>query len=263
MAKTKSNDPLDRFPKAPSQIKNRLISANFGFPGCGKTRWALGGPAPVVLLSLNNGYEGIIEDLQATKDIRVKDYEWLPDPDSGTLQADAQGIMEQFMEDYEVAIQCARTVIIDLESELWEVGRYAQFGAPSDNPKDFAPLNQKFRRIVNMAKATDVNLILLQAMKERWQPRVNKSSGKMGAASTDLYERWGFKELEGLVHVNIEHRRVKVPGESSRFEIELGKSRGPGSRDVQDHTFTVTDPDTGFLELALQMYPDSSPEDWQ
>ena len=262
MAKTVS-DPLARFPKADAAVKNRIIAGSYGFPGCGKTAWWLGAPGPIVLLSFNKGYEGVIEQFQDLKDIRVVDYDWVYNPDAEGMQDDAEAIITQFYSDYELAIQHARTVIVDLESELWEVARYAEFGAPADNPRNFDKLNSRMRRLVNMAKATDVNLGMLQAMKERYNKQTNKNTGAKGFAASGEFERWGFKELEGLVHQNIEHRRVKVDGGQTRFEIEVGKARGPGSRDVQDQTFEVKDPKMGFMEFALQLFPDSDVSNWE
>lgn len=258
----RNSNPLDRFDLASDAPKNRIISANWGFPGCGKNYFAFGAPGPIVLLDFNRGYEGVVEQFQFQKDIRIKSYNWLPGGDDAESQDLAVEIRTEFEADYEVALEHARTVIIDLESELWEVYRYAEFGAPSDNPKDFAQLNQRYRKLINMAKATNINLIMLQGMKEAWVKKVNTKTGAQGATSSDKYERWGFKELEGLVHVNIEHRRVKVAGESSRFEIEVGKSRGPGSMSVQDQTFVV-DESFGFKDFAQLVFPDSEEGDWE
>lgn len=243
----------DRFVKADQDVKNRIIAASFGENGTGKTSFWLGAPGPIVVFSIDQGLEGVIEKYQNSKDIYVKQIEWAP---TETLdQSDAITLRDGFEEDFEYTLKetDARTILIDKESDLWELYRYAEFGAPKDAPLNYPALNQRYRRMVNLPKAYGVNFGLIQGMKDAWVPKVNPKTGAQGAASSGDRKRWGFKELQDLVHINIEHTRV-----DGEFGIAVGKSRGPGSASVQDKTFL----DCAFIDFAQMVFPDSEESDW-
>lgn len=244
----------DRFVKADAGIKNRIIAASFGENGTGKTSFWLGAPGPIIIFSIDQGLEGVVEKYQDAKDIYVKQIEWAPT--EKLVQEDAIALRDSFEADFEHALQDtdARTILIDKESDLWELYRYAEFGEPKDAPLNYPALNQRYRRLVNLPKAYDVNFGLIQGMKDAWVPKVNPKTGAQGAAASGDRKRWGFKELQDLVHINIEHTR-----QDGEFAISVGKSRGPGSASVQDKTFL----DFAFADFAQLVFPDSSEEDWQ
>lgn len=253
------SSPFSRFQKADQPTKNRIIGASFGMPGTGKTSFWLGAPGPIILFSFDKGLEGVVEKFQDTKDIYVAEYDWSPTEDLD--QEEAITLRDKFTEDFEHAIEVARTVLIDKETDLWELFRYAEFGAPKDAPLNYPALNQRYRRLINLPKSTDINFGITQGMKERWVKKVNARTGAQGAAASGEFERAGFKEIEGLMHVNLFHERKRnpEPNKPSVFTFEVGKSRGPGAPDVQDQTFE----NLSFVDFAQLVFPDSTEEDWQ
>jgi len=250
----KAVDKFARFVKADQDVKNRLIWASVGAPGSGKTHFALTAPAPIVVFSMDRGLEGVVEPFQKKKDIYVAEYDWSPTEDLD--QQVAIDLRDKFIEDFEDAVQNARTVIWDKETDIWEMFRYAEFGAPNDSPRNYPALNQRYRRLINMAKASDINFGCLQGMKAEWASKVNKKTGAQGAAATGAMIRAGFGELEGLVHVDLFHRYDKAEKD---YIIEVGKSRGPGGFEVQGETLS----NVTFAELAQMVFPDSTDEDWE
>lgn len=248
----KSPSVWSGYVQATSALKQRIIAASFGEVGTGKTTFWLGAPSPIVIFSLDQGLEGVVEEYAGTKEIYVKEYDW--NPSAEDAQAEAETLRDQFVTDYEHALQHARTVLVDKETDLWEVFRYAEFGAPTTAPKDFAPLNQRYRRLVNMAKATDINLGFVQGMKDKWESVVNAKSGREQGKPSGNRKRVGFSELDGLVHINIEH--VRTGGE---FRLRIGKARGPGGRDLQDQEL----PAQTFGEFAQLVFPESQASDWE
>lgn len=254
-----------RFVKAGTDVRHRIIAASFGEVGTGKTTWWLGAPAPIFIQSFDRGLEGVVEGIAADKDIRVAEYE-LMNPDGTELDQD-RGIevRDQFEEDYLYALKHARTIVWDKETDVYDCFKYAEqgsvYGDSGTKPLDWDKLHGRLRRLINAAKATDVNFGLIQAMKNDWKKGgTNANTGKRGIVSTGDRVRKGMADVESLVHINIEH--VRVPGgegEPSKFLIRVGKSRGPGSKDVQDQEFeNVT-----FSEFAQLVFPDSSPEEWE
>lgn len=256
MAKT---GPFAQFTKANQPVSPRLIGLSIGEVGTGKTHFWLGAPGPIVVFSFDRGLEGVVEQFQDEKDIYVSEYAWSPvnsddDEEMDAMQDEAKKIRDKFIGDFEYAIQHARTVIIDKETDLWELFRYAEFGRPSDSPLDYPKLNSRYRRVMNMPKDTDINFGCIEGMKDEWGSRINPKNGKEQGRRTGARIRWGFSELDGLVHVTLAHTR-----ENGQFAIEVGKARGPGGQQVQDQKFEGL----SFAEFAMLVFPGTSEEDWQ
>ncbi len=257
---SKVSSPFDRYIKAEGEAMQRIIAASYGEVGTRKSSFWFEAPGPIVVFSFDRGTEGVIEQYQELKDIYVKEYEWSPTEELS--QNDAVSLRDEFTDDFEHAIMNARTVVIDKENDLWELFRYAEFGAPNDSPRNYPALNQRYRRIINLPKSLDINFGLIQGMKDEWGEKINKKTGARGAASTGRRIRQGFGEIEGLVHINIQHRREREEAEDgtpeTHFYIDIGKARGPGSRQVQDQTFGALT----FAEFATLVFPDTEESDW-
>ena len=250
---------FEGFTKATNKVKQRIIAASFGEVGTLKTSFWLSAPGPIALFSLDQGLEGVIEPFQEEKDIWVKEYEW--NPTDELSQQEAIDLRDEFIRNFEYAVQNARTVVIDKETQLWELFRYAEFGAPNDAPKNYPQLYQRYRRLVNMPKAFDINFGLIQGMRTPWEPKINRKTGAQGAVKTDQRVRKGMDEVDELVHVNIEHFLGPVVGsedEGNQFQMRIGKARGPGGRDIQNSTL----PAMTFPEFAQLVFPGTDESDW-
>lgn len=255
----KSSNPLDRFPRAEASSKQRLIGLSIGEVGSRKTSFWLEGPAPVVLFSFDHGTEGVVDRLlDDGKEIYIKEYLWVPKGvDADEDKDKAVALRDEFEADYEAALANARTVIIDKETDLWELFRFAEFGAPNDDPKNYAALNQRYRKLWKDAKAGDVNLGLIERMKDKWGMVAGGSKGtRLG--KTDLRQRSGWGELADEVHFVLTHSGVNP----DTWNIEVGKMRGPGALDVagQEYTFEMI---PTFKEFAQLVFPESSEGDWE
>lgn len=249
---TKKSDPFGRFTKAESEVKQRIIAASYGEVGTLKTSFWLTAPGPILVQSLDQGLEGVIEDIQKTKDIYVCEYEANTDSIDQDAAIEAR---DKFIEDFEYAVSNGiRTIIWDKETQVYALLKFAEFGAPSSNPSDYYSLFQRYRRLINLAKASDINFGLIQGMQTPWAPKVNKKTGAQGAARADgQRERRGMAEVEELVHINIEHVL-----EDGRFYLKIGKARGPGGQAIQNTTL----PYVTFPELAGLIFPDTEESDW-
>ncbi len=211
-------------------------------------------------MSFDRGLEGVVERFQDQKDIYVSEYDWAPAPGASLEQSAAEDLRDKFIEDYEHALQHARTLVIDKETDMWGLFKFAEFGVSEKGaPQDWDTLKSRVRRLINMAKPLDLNLGVIQSMKNEWVSQINPGSGKKGITQSGNRIRAGMDDIESLVHINIEHRRLKRAGEPSIFEMEVGKSRGPGSPDVQDQTFRGL----SFREFGCLVFPDTTFKDWQ
>lgn len=257
MAKQQAN-PFDRYTRAVVDIKPRIIANSVGEVGTGKTSFWLGAPAPIVVQTLDLGLEGVVEKYAADKEIYVATYDIGQTIGDSFTHAKAEEARDKFIEDYEHAITHARTIVIDRESDMWSLFYYAEFGTDdaygAAPPKDWDRLKGKIRRMIAMAKASDINLGLIQGVKNEWVPQINKKTGAKAMGQSGRRVAAGMDEIDALVHTNLFHDR-----QGKDFTITVGKSRGPGGYEIQDETFT----NLTFVELAMLIYPDSDVEMWQ
>ena len=121
--------------------------------------------------SLDKGLEGTLDQLirngdVAAEDIQVADYDWHPGSEDFS-QDYAIELRERVIADYFFALKAeARAVVWDKESDIWQLFRYAEFGAPTDAPKDYQKLNQRYMAIINKSKEYDVSLGLVQSLSD-------------------------------------------------------------------------------------------------
>ncbi len=144
---TKTNSPFSRFAKATTEVKQRIIAASTGEVGTGKTTFWLGAPAPIVFLSFDKGLEGVVEPYAKDKDIFVAEYEWAPAPGAVLEQSAAQDLRDKFTEDFEHATKHARTVVLDRETDVWKLFKFAEFGVSEKGaPQDWDTLKSQGAR---------------------------------------------------------------------------------------------------------------------
>lgn len=254
------------FKKATNDVKNRVIASSCGEVGSGKTSFWLGAPGPIYIHSFDRGLEGVVEPFTANKEIHIAEYDFAPAPGASLDQDEAVELREKFTAQFEYSIQHARTVLWDKEDDVWTLFKYAEFGPPQKGtPENWDSLKARLRRLINMSKATDVNFGIIRGMRNEWVPQVNPNSGKKGITQSGRRIPAGMEDVEGLVHINLTHVRIEPgakgneDGDSSLFQLRVGKSRGPGARSVQDQQFEGLT----FSEFSQLVFPDSSAEDWE
>lgn len=252
------NDPFARFELAGTEYRHRIIGVSSGEVGTGKTSFWLGAPGPIVVQTLDQGLEGVVEKFAQDKKIYVANYDMGVEPGGEFTHAKAVEARDKFIADFEHAITVARTIIWDRETDIWSLFSFAEFG--TDNPfgaaaaKDWDKLKGKIRRMIAMAKATDINFGLIQGMGNEWASKVNPKTGNKTATPTGRRIPKGMDEIDALVHLTLHHER-----EGKEFTVTVGKSRGPGGFDIQDTTLN----NVSFGEFAQLVFPDSDPSEWE
>lgn len=258
MAKTVTS-PFARYEKATTAIKPRLIGLSIGEVGTSKTSFWLGAPGPIVIQTLDQGLEGVVERVAGDKEVYVATYDLGQKVGEEYTHAKAVIARDKFVTDFEVAISHARTIIWDRETDVFKLFFFAEFGtddafaaAPA---KDWDKLKEKLRRLIRMAKASDVNFGIIQGMKNEWGKKVNPKTGAQAATQTGNRVPDGMEGLDSLVYITLEHTRV-----NGEFAVTVGKSHGPGALDIQDQTFTGEM--ATFQSIAMMAFPDSDESDW-
>lgn len=250
-----------RFSKATPEVRQRLVALSTGEVASGKTSFWLGAPGPIVIQTLDQGLEGVVEPFTADKDIYVATYDLGQEVGGEYTHELAVLARDKYIEDFEHAIRHARTIIWDRESDMWPMFSYAEHGSPdafgAATGKDWDKLKGGIRRLIAMAKASDVNFGIIEGMKNEWTSRINPKTGNKISSPSGNRIPSGMDDIDALVHITLHHRRETV-NKASTFYIDVGKSRGPGGREVQDQTFS----NLSFSELAQLIFPQSDESDW-
>lgn len=259
MAKTtKPAFDFSRYMKAEDVCKPRIVWAGYGASGSGKNHFAFTAPGPIVILSFDNNIKGVVEKFQDTKDIYVKKYKWLTSNKSD--QSEAQDIRDAYEEDFLAAVALVKdkgTLVVDRESDTWELYRYAEFGAPNAGSiNNYPALHAKIRKLLNVVKETDINCGFLQGLQNNWSStgKVNQNTGKKAMERNGM-KRWGWEELDSQVHVDMEHTFNE---DAQTWDIYVRKARGIGSEFVQGQTFSNMD----FPTMGQLLFPESEDRDW-
>jgi len=237
----------------------RQIAMLSGEVGTGKTRYALTSPGPLLVQSLDKGTEGVVEDILAEmpdKKVYVKEYDWNPEADDFSQEA-AIALRDDIITDFNFALRNARGCVWDKETDIWKVFRYAEFGGPSDAPKNYDKLNARYFHLINQAKSTPgFNFFLIQSMKDEWgsETVVDPGSGarKRKPIQTGKRVRQGFDRLDEIVFTEMHFRR-----ENGQFFVDIGKCRQNSA--LMDQSM----PAYTFAEFGTLLIPNTSEEDWQ
>lgn len=260
-----------RYTRATAEPTPRVIARLVGEIGSGKTDFALGAPGPIVVHTFDQGLEGVIEAYAGEKEIYVQSYDLGVGVGDEVTHEAAVAVRDRFIANFEQDIteRAARTMIIDRESDLWNLHVFAETGtddrfgaAPA---KDWPKIKAKERRLIAMAKASNVNLLIIQGMRNEWAKAVNPKTGNMTSTPNGNRIPDGMDEVGSDVHIDINFTREDFDNEASKFWMRVGKSRGPGSRSVQGQTFELVKDGAakfGFAEFAQLVFPNTTEEDW-
>lgn len=273
MAKPAPITRFSRFTRATDDVKPRIIANSAGEPGSGKSTFWLGAPGPIVFLTFDGGLEGIVEEYvreHPDKEIYVATYDQglIPtatdedDAPPSYTQDMAIELRDKVVKDYNAAIRDgAKTVVIDKESDFWTECSYAEFGDPkTGNPKDWGALKDVERKMVATARASDINLGMIQSMKNEWVTQVNKKTGTKGITQSGVRIPSGHDEVDYLMFHNLMHTRIERKTPDGLIEVSFGIRVGKShSREVQGQSYE----NLTFAEMGQLMFPTTSEEDWQ
>ena len=203
------------FRKGSSEVPRRLIMCIWGVDKSAKTHFSLtaarlGGTT--CFINLNKGAEGVIEKfVREGHDIRVLDIEsgsQLVGLNPGSNDVVYKAAWGKYVEAYKAALSIANTIIVDTESEAWELCRAASFGKLLQVPQHlYPPVNLLYQGLINLAYDRCVNLILVDSVKAEYSAEGNK---------TGKFDRAGFSKIPGLVQCMV---RTEVNG-GFNFVIE-------------------------------------------
>lgn len=238
-----------------------IVAASQGVPGSGKSHFWLTAPGPIAWFLFDpGGLKGLKNNpLFATKEVYVRDFCSIVNV--GKL-APADRIkksieaFQKFQEEWDFILTKVRTLVIDKESLLWEVIRYAFDEVNSPVPKNFHELNLLYRGWVHDAEVNQKNLGLLRDTHDTWGKIGVKPDGKPQFGFTGLYKPDGQKHVPGLVQIQLEH---SWNPDARGFDVKILEKCRLGSA---EKLMGKTIPDLNFPLLGTLLFSESSEEDW-
>lgn len=239
------------------QRKCRLIARVGGLEKGGKTHFALTAPAPIGLMDMDRGLEGVVEKFANDKTIYTKNLRGMP----SRSQADYERRWETFKDSHYILLddKDIRTVVWDTDTEAWEMARLAFFGKLSQiKPHHYAEINREFRGLIDAAFDRDKNLILICKYKKQY---VAKDGSKSDDAQWNgKYEEAGMSDLPFVVQVNLRARALRTEnGDGVVPSIEV-----VNCRQNMGITGEVFEGDmASFPWVAANIIEGTSPEDWE
>jgi hypothetical protein len=246
----------------PEVNANSIIASSQGAAGSGKSHFWLTAPGPIAYFLFDpGGLKGLRNNpLFSEKEVRVQDYCSRANiaklPRDERVQRSLE-ILQAFQEDWNRAVKLAKTLVIDKESLLWEIIRYAHNEVDSPTPKDFHELNLMYRGWVQDAENNGVNLGLIRDMHDTWGKIGVSRDGRPQQGFTGKYRPDGQKYVPGLVQINLEHRWDE---DSREFYVKiLEKCRLGEAKRLMSKEF----PEMDFPMLGQLLFAGTTEEDWQ
>jgi len=206
--------------------KHRMFLTVQKPPKCGGTHFSLTAPGPIAYFAFDkDAGEDVLPKFMHRKQIVVGRY-FVPEIVAVPRFADAavkeelkkqnieatEHVIKKFENDFKHWLaQPVRTIIIDTETELYEVKRFAEFGAASDQQYEYASINMWFKVLLGLAEVTDKNVILLQ----------QTSPDYIGGNKTGTESGKGFKRTHNQVKTNVMLRNLDMPNANGVYPFEL------------------------------------------
>lgn len=242
-------------------IATSIIASSQGLPGSGKSHFWATAPGPIAWFLFDPGGLKGFKSNPVFRDTDIRVFDYCEDINVGKLPAEERVVksleaLERFKEDWDIAVVKARTLVIDKESMLWEVLRYAHDEVSSPTPKNFHELNLMYRGWVQDAENNGRNLGLVRDMHDTWGKIGVSREGRPQQGFTGIYKPDGQKYVPGLVQLNLEHR---WDNDEREFKVKiLEKCRLGNAVDLIGKETGNLD----FLTLALMLYPNMDAEEW-
>lgn len=250
------------FTEARYRSTPRIILSTQAHRKGGKSHFALTAPGPVAYLNFDKESEEDVMKHFQNKVIYKKGY-W-PESDE---QEEQKRIADMFESDFKdvSSSPSVRTIVVDTESEVWEIMRMAEFGRLSNVAHLFTPLNRRYRQLLYLAHSTDKNYIFNHRLKKEYLNNewtggwIPSGFGEIGYVAQCNVELWRDDEptvREDLSESYLFHCRVLDSSQTSMAKgVVLTSDPARPLDEIGSHMCT-------FPWLAANIFPETKYEDW-
>jgi hypothetical protein len=250
----------------------RLMVGIEGLPDTGKTEFCFTAPPSIGVLAVDRGYEHIVAKsnppVTRQKDIQLKTFA-IPLPGQVEQPVYLQ-MWKEFYDSYQKAIASPsfRTIIIDGDSDLWDLQQLAAFGKITQIPPIMrTEVNASRRRMIGRGFDSGKNIIFTYRVGAEYEKVIHTGS-KGEPISVDEktgdYKRKGFGEQDFLVQVQLRalfnpaHQNRNKHGMTDCFGIRILKCKP----DPELIGMELWGPEATFSGLVQAIYPGTSLREW-
>lgn len=252
----------DSFDLLTTDVPTAITWASRGGDGCGKSYFGVTAPGPIFVAAFDaHGMARVDPTIREGKDIRIGKYSFahlkVQDVDRSTIKKAAGEIWAKFTDDYQTALQHARTVLWDREDLAWELLRYASFGGEKNEGSrtgqlDYGELNAEYVGLIQLAKDHGCNLGLLQGTKEKWVSKFNPQKATMERHSTGEMVPDGFGKVADHVDITLDHFWEPTAKEYMTRFVKFP------NKDMKGEAF----PNVTFAQMATLAFPTTTEDNW-
>jgi len=194
---------------APTALTRQCVFLNIvGQTGTGRTTLALSAPGPIALAHTAEKLEGLVQRIAKIKPVKLLDFGFVStSTEKRTVALSADKVYTKLKRGLEDAMdRWARTIIIDTDTETWEIARLARFGElnPKGNRMDalYGPVNAEFRALFKRHRHQNrCHLIVISQCKDEYQDRL--IDGKIRSIQTGRLKQVGFKEMPYMADLTV------------------------------------------------------------
>lgn len=241
--------------KIKSKYKHLLIGTD-GWSNTGKSEFALSAPGPGIFLCLDRGHEAMLDNSNPPS-TRQDNFAFKVIKVPLSTQMTQEGYVnywKAFCEAYWAALDNpdARTVVIDGDSDSWELQRLANFGKLTRVlPIKYTEVNAQRRAMIARAFDSGKVVIFTNKVKEEYDNSEDDAVGK----KTGNVQRQGYKDQDYLYQLQLRHL---YDAQKGRFGVKILKCK----TDTTLQGMEFWGDECNFESVMSAIYPNVSREEW-
>lgn len=239
--------------KLRGKLRHLLIGTD-GWSNTGKSEFTMSAPGPGIQLCLDRGYEAMLDNPNPPKS-RRDDYAFkVIHVPLATQAEDFARYWKDFYAEYRKALdnKDARTVVIDGDSDSWELQRLAEFGKLTQIPPiKYATVNASRRAMIARAFDSGKIVIFTNKLKDGYASQV--AGDKEVRVKTGTDERQGFADQDYLYQVQLRHLY-----KDGNFGVRIMRCKS----DTSIQGMELWGEDCNFQSLVQTIYPAVPLSDW-
>jgi hypothetical protein len=261
--------PPDQARKKVGSTFRRLLIGTEGETDTGKTEWALSAPGPGIVVCLDRGFDALFDNPRPPK-TRRNDFGFKVIMAPTATQADKPTYLEHFKKFREAFYEGlnnpdCRTVVIDGDSDSWELQRLAEHGRLTGiyPATKYTDVYAARRGIIN--RAWDAGKIVIATNKVKAEyatirdadghPVLDLVTKEEKREKTGKLERQGFPDQQYLWQIQLRHLYDASKG---IWGIKILKAKA----DPSLVGLTLWGDECNFQSLVSVVYPHVSLDEW-
>lgn len=242
--------------QARGKTKHLLIGTD-GWSGTGKTEFGCSAPGPGIVLCVDPDFESMTDNPNPPTS-RQDDFAFR----TIKVPLATQATQDQFVEYwntfygwYKKALDNpdCRTVVLDGDSDTWELQRLAEFGRLEKVPPiKYVHANAVRRAMIARAFHSGKIVIMTNKLKDGYTATLNKNGDEI-RIKNGSEERQGFSDHDYLVQVQLRHMK-----KDGKYGVQIMKCKSDSTVEGME----LWGDDCNFQSLVQVIYPNVSLAEW-